>query len=109
MRLQNPLRSFPASVAILRLAALLVPRQRREEWLEEWRSELWHVWQICHQRADLSLQDERDERQVTAFCLGAFQDARWIRRDDSLSSSRRMVPQGSPTRCVVFLATVGAA
>ena len=28
------------SFALLRVASLLVPRDRREEWLEEWRGEL---------------------------------------------------------------------
>jgi len=55
--------------AILRSAAVLVPESQRAEWLAEWRSELWHV--------------RRDPggRNVAAFCLGAFRDAFWLRRN----------------------------
>jgi len=91
MRIRNPLYSFQASVAILRLAARLVPSQKREEWLAEWKSELWHVWQMCHQGAHPS---PHDEHEATTFCLGAFKDALWIRQDDSRSTSRRAVQPG---------------
>ena len=66
MRIRNPLHSFAVSIAILRLAALLVPRRKREEWLAEWKSELWHIWQMCHQGPNPSL---RDRKEAAAFCL----------------------------------------
>jgi len=106
MRIQNPLRSFSASVAILSVAAWLVPKQKREEWLAEWRSELWHVWQLCHQELNPS---RRNEGEATTFCLGAFKDALWIRQDDSRSASRRVLQPGSPSRCVLSLAVLVAA
>jgi heme A synthase len=63
--------------AILRTAGLRVPRQEREEWFAEWRSELWYAWQsriresqMVHRPVD-----------VTAFCLSAFNDALWLRRN----------------------------
>ena len=55
-------------LAILRTAALLVPAQQRAEWFTEWRSELWYAWQ------------NPQEKNLIAFCLGAFKDACWLRR-----------------------------
>jgi hypothetical protein len=55
-------------LAILRTAALLVPEEQRAEWFAEWRSELWYAWQNPH------------EKNLIAFCLGAFRDACWLRR-----------------------------
>ena len=51
-------------LAILRSASLLVPGPHRAEWFAEWTAELWHV-----------------NRGATAFCLGAFRDAFWLRRN----------------------------
>lgn len=55
------------SPLILRLAALLVPRVRREEWLEQWRAELWAL------DADTDVGGGRWGR--TRFALGAVPDA----------------------------------
>jgi hypothetical protein len=54
-------------LTILRLAARLTPREQREEWFAEWRSELWYVCQAG--------------KPATAFCLGSFKDALWLRRN----------------------------
>ncbi len=77
--------------ATLRAAALLVPGGRRAEWLEEWRSELWYV----------------PRKAATRFCLGAFQDALWLRRNDVRPMKRPALE--SPLRCIGFLAGVAAA
>jgi len=74
-------------IAILRNAALLVPHSARAEWLAEWRAELWYV-----------------EHDATAFCLGSFRDALWLRCKSF--SARRMFSLESPLRCVLFLATL---
>jgi hypothetical protein len=68
-------------LALLRTAAFLVPRSERKEWLAEWRSELWYVRKTRHGEA-------------TAFCLGAFPDALWIRRNSP------------PLRCILTLAVL---
>jgi hypothetical protein len=62
---------IPARVhsAILRTAAFLVPQTGRADWLAEWRSELWHI------------RRHAANANVTAFCLGAFRDALWLRRN----------------------------
>ena len=52
---------------VLQAASLLAPGRQRAEWLREWRSELWYV----------------PRPQATRFCLGAFRDALWLRRQHS--------------------------
>jgi hypothetical protein len=101
MRTWDVMHSFPASGAILWLASWFVPGKKRTEWLAEWRSELWHVCQICHQR--------RNEHEVTSFCLGAFKDALWMRRQHIQNTSRRVCNAGSPLRCEFTLAALATA
>jgi hypothetical protein len=75
--------------AILQNAALLVPAAERAEWLAEWRAELWYV-----------------EHDATAFCLGSFRDALWLRIRGL--SARHAFSLNSPIRCVLFLAGLAA-
>jgi hypothetical protein len=70
--------------AILRNAAMLVPASVRAEWLAEWKAELCYV-----------------NHDATAFCLGSFRDALWLRRESF--STRRMFSLDSPLRCVLLL------
>jgi len=84
-------------IAILRGAALLVPCRQRNDWLSEWRSELWYVRQ------------SRGTKGVTAFCLGAFKDALWLRRNAPRPEAHKMSRLESPVRCVLFLALLAAA
>jgi hypothetical protein len=62
---------------LLRGASLLVPAKQRGEWRREWHAELWHVRQACTPVTGAGC---GGERAVTAFCLGAFQDAFCLRR-----------------------------
>jgi hypothetical protein len=82
-------------LAMLRTAAWLVPGEQRTEWLAEWSAELWHV-------------RRSRRRQATVFCLGAFRDALWLRRNRVPDA-----PPGpwfeSPVRCLGSLALVAAA
>lgn len=80
------------SQAILRTAALFVPPGYRDAWLEEWRSELWYV--------------PPDE--AARFCLGAFADAFWLRRNGAGGARRDQSYLESPFRCLALLAA-GAA
>jgi hypothetical protein len=75
-----------ATSILLRAASLLAPRHRREEWLREWRSELWYV--------------PRDE--ALRFTLGAFRDALWVRRS-------RGGEQQTPWQCLAMLTAIAAA
>ncbi len=78
--------------AILRAASLVAPSARRAEWLNEWESELWYV----------------PESDAATFCLGAFRDALWVRRNDTGAVKRRGIYLDSPFRCLGLLAA-GAA
>lgn len=72
-------------LALLRAAALLVRGADRPEWLAEWSAELWYV----------------GRKRRTAFCLGAFRDALWLRRH-----SPAPVYLQSPWHCLALLATL---
>jgi len=74
-------------LTLLRGAAMLVRAPEREEWLAEWRAELWYV----------------SPRRRTAFCLGAFRDAFWLWRNGPAP-----VYLQSPRHCLAFLATLAA-
>ncbi|MGA8730012.1 MAG: hypothetical protein WB608_14765 [Terracidiphilus sp.] len=92
------LRAF--DVSLLRGASLLVPGKQRAEWWREWRSELWHVRRECSPGGTVSLQAERE---VTAFCLGAFPDALCLGRRSWRMGSVFAVSPGSPGRCLLWL------
>jgi hypothetical protein len=76
-------------ITMLRNAALLVPATERAAWLAEWRAELAYV-----------------EHGATAFCLGSFRDALWLR--GSSLSARRIFTLESPLRCLLLLTSSGA-
>jgi len=77
---------------ILRTASLLAPRDQRAEWLDGWHSELWYVPRCG----------------ATRFCLGAFQDALWLRRNNLSPVEQTGVHLESPLRCLAFLALLAA-
>jgi hypothetical protein len=78
-------------LAILRSASLLVPGLQRAEWFAEWSAELWYV-----------------KQSATAFCLGAFRDAFWLRRNSATPNARPTFGLSSPFRCLAFLAFLAA-
>lgn len=78
-------------LAILRSAALLVHVEQRGEWFAEWSAELRYV-----------------THGATVFCLGAFQDAIWLRRNNPAPNARRTSGLDSPLRCVLLLAILAA-
>src|SRR5260370_15636097 len=61
---------------ILRVASWIVPRRQREEWIREWRGEVWH-W--SHFLGESERLNERSERELLGHCWGAFRDALWCR------------------------------
>ena len=82
---------------LLWAASLLVPRSEREEWHREWRGELWHV------RAALTPTGGpagTSQDQVTAFCLGAFQDALCLRRAGRAERPPLAGMEGTPRQCL---------
>lgn len=92
--------------ALLRAASLLAPARGRAEWRREWRSELWHVRRTCTPAGATSWPAERE---VTAFCLGAFQDALCLRSQSSHGEAPRAWFRGSPAQCVLLMAAALAA
>ena len=79
--------TWPQSI-ILRAASLLAPANQRALWLNEWRTELWYI----------------PNRGSTLFCLGAFRDALWLRRDHLRIEKGLGTHLESPLRCLVLLA-----
>ena len=82
--------------ALLHLASLLVREPDRSDWLAEWKSELWYVWRDCGHQHGRALR----------FCLGAFRDALWLRRNGS--APRRLPFLQSPFRCLAYLTVIAA-
>jgi len=80
---------------MLQCAAWLTPPEDREEWLAEWTSELWYV-------------SERSKWEAVRFCLGAFKDAFWLRRNATKPDLRPMCWFRSPAQCLAFLAAFAA-
>jgi hypothetical protein len=76
--------------AILRAASLIVPDGQRALWLAEWQSEFWYI----------------PPRQATPFCLGAFRDALWLRRNAPSPTHSSLE---SPLACLAFLSALAAA
>jgi hypothetical protein len=93
MSLRLLLSSLPECFFLLRCAAWLVPIRERADWLAEWRAEVWHAWDSYGRSS-----------QVTDLCLGAFQDAFWLRWYSPRSLPRRMLRTGSASRCSAWLA-----
>jgi hypothetical protein len=91
---------------LLRGASLIVPGAQRAEWRREWRGELWHVRRVCTPANRASAHNSAD---VTAFCLGAFQDALCVRRSGQECASRLNRLEGTPTLCLLTLAFALAA
>jgi len=93
-------------LGLLRAASAIAPGRRRTEWWREWRAELWHVRRVCAPDGCASWPGVCE---VTAFCLGAFQDALCLRRQCRQGAMRFGPPRGSAAQCVLFLAAVSAA
>ncbi|HWC99183.1 MAG TPA: hypothetical protein VG456_20635 [Candidatus Sulfopaludibacter sp.] len=78
-------------LAMLRAASWLVPAAERAEWLEEWQAELCYVG-----------------GHLTSFCLGAFRDAFWIRRNTG-DFRITVLSIESPWRCLAALTLLALA
>jgi hypothetical protein len=106
MRLRG-LAAGAAQRCLLRVASLLVPAAARQEWICEWEAELWHVRRTCAPEHAFSWQSERE---VTAFCFGAFPDALCVRGDARESGEIHAPVQArggnSPAQCLLTLAAI---
>jgi hypothetical protein len=92
-------------IALLRLASEIVPSPQRAEWRREWRSELWHVRQVCTPEYGVSW---RGEREVAAFCLGAFHDAIFLRNDCGQAMISLSTAKNSATQYLMRMAVIAA-
>jgi len=90
-------------LGMLRCASLLVPRVQRGEWWREWYSELWHVRRERAPERGISWSGERE---IAAFCRGAFEDALSLRRHQVPRRVPLATTMGSATQCILFLAGV---
>ncbi len=90
---------------ILHSAALLVPGADRDEWLAEWKAELWYVRQNS---CDSLIAGWRRKDVATMFCLGAFKDALWMRRNYLHRGKRLPSFWNSPIACAAFLMLLAA-
>jgi hypothetical protein len=75
---------------VIECIALVVPGPSRKDWLLKWKSELWYVRREAPASKD-----------VWKFCLGAFGDARWMRRYAPKEGAHLNLD--SPLNCVMFL------
>lgn len=87
-------------LALLRGASWIVPLPRREDWYQEWTSELWHVRRSSDQAGAYSWAAERD---LTAFCAGSFRDAACLRGHARALSVASATTHGSAWHCVLWL------
>jgi len=89
--------------ALLRVASLIVPEAQRMEWYREWTCELCHArltrmpggaftWIAAHE--------------LTAFCLGSFQDAVCLRRMQRETPVPSASMHGSARQCVLWMCAV---
>ena len=91
-----------AHVALLRGASLIVPFPQRVEWYREWTSELCHVRLACMPVRFSWIA----ALELTAFCLGSFQDALCLRRLNAQAHVSSASVHGSAPQCLLWLFTV---
>jgi hypothetical protein len=90
-------------LGLLRSASVMTPRPQRPEWWREWQSELWHVRRSCAPAGVVTWQAERE---MTSFCLGAFQDALCLRRHSWQKGRALASLHGSAAQCLLGLVVV---
>lgn len=81
----------------------MVPFSERAEWYQEWISELWHVRRECVPVGAFSWTAERE---LTAFCMGSFQDAACMRLEGPQIAAVSASMHGSARQCVLSLCCV---
>ena len=88
---------------LLRAASLIVPHAQRREWLQEWRSEVWH-W--AHFLLESDRLNVRTERELLGHCWGAFSDALWCRFNRvAILGFLRSYPM-TPSFCLIAILVV---
>lgn len=90
-------------LGVLRCASFLIPVRQRAEWRQEWLSELWHIRQAS---ASAGAASWKSEQQMTAFCMGAFQDAFCLRRLAWRTGIAHAPVRGSALHCILLLCAI---
>jgi hypothetical protein len=90
-------------LSLLHAASLLLPADRREEWLNEWKAELWHV---ADARIERSMFCWQAQQEVAAFCIGSFADAQCLRRQTWDEQSKAVHMHSSAMQCLLWLASL---
>ncbi len=89
--------------ALVRVAARLVPRARREDWRQEWFAEIWHRWQFFYHAGAWN---GREALRLVRNSMGAFADAAWyLVSQESIWNGLRDWAR-SPLTCLGGLATL---
>jgi hypothetical protein len=83
-----------ARLCMLRAASWMAPRLLRADWLAEWTAELQYV--------------ESVSPRATEFCLGAFYDVWWLRRQTFNPAIRQLLRLETPLQCLGVLAVMAS-
>ena len=70
---------YDRCMRIVRIARVLVPEQRRDEWTSEWSGELWYRASLVD---DSQANDRHAGRRLVVRTLGAFPHAVWTLTDE---------------------------
>jgi hypothetical protein len=107
MKPPNEFAAHIIDLGLLRGASMLVPRGQRAEWWREWYGELWQA------RSEYAYSGEFSwsaERAIAGFCLGAFQDALYLWRQERNLGRRGKTPLtlkfGSAWQCLLLMAAL---
>ncbi len=66
---------FRLALLVIRSAAGLVPEYRRDEWRQEWETEVWYHMLALRDRNDLGL---RQQWRLLLRCAGSYRHALWV-------------------------------
>jgi len=88
---------------MLRAASLLVPGCQREEWMLEWRSELYYACKSLISDGEFSW---KAQGEILAFCFGSFRDALCLRRQFRDVGTTTPRVHSSAMQCLLWLSTV---
>lgn len=106
MRIRSYVHTVFLPHAILWAAAFLVPAQSRTEWLAEWKAELWYVCHTPTAEPQSIYHQKHNEVDALSFCMGAFEDGLWLRRNHPRPTPWSVSRPGYPSRCVYSLAVL---
>jgi hypothetical protein len=90
-------------IGLLRCASWLVPAQQRNDWLAEWKAELY----VLRKRPDMKSDVSSALVRPLPFCLGSFSDAFWLSWA-KLRSERSSAWLTSPLSCLLLLSGLAA-